>query len=499
MTNPGCFKCDRAGCPPRVRHSFSTGILAILATVLLAGLVGHQCSEASTATITAEAEGVISSPIGSYPDNARIDGAVLYPNRVVEQLDQRSQLSSLTDDIHEVMFIDPSIGDLETLLRGLRPSIETLILDPARDGVRQMTQALRHRRGVQAIHILSHGRPGTLALGAGALHVNLLDARTREFAAVFGAALAEDGDILIYGCNFGAGRTGRLAVQALAHATGADVTASDDLTGNPALGGDWDLEVVEGDVSGGSAVALAESFARILQNDNSEYTPINIRVGVYTNTLTFVWDIAHPDGRVMYHDNFRLEYREFGSGDAFQHGGSTTQTRANTFIENVGYIDGLEPDTTYEVRIRWQSTPEGLSHSPWGTVTAKTLLPLDVNLQTARTVAGQDIERRLMTATWDNIPVRGTQFLLLRDKGSEEPISSEDFDTVDYHDETRDQILAKAVWLERDAEYEARVVAVYTCILSLKMRVQLPARTAVLVFLILVPQTMRSTSPNGFL
>ena len=139
---------------------------------------------------------------------------------------------------------------------------------------------------------------------------------------------AEGGDLLIYGCHFGAGTTGRLAVQALARATGADVAASDDLTGNAALGGDWDLEVTEGDVAVQPLATLQEGFTGVLQSDYSEYTPTNIRVGVYTNTLTFQWEIAHPDGRVMYHDNFRLEYRIAGTGKAFEYGGRTTQSRA---------------------------------------------------------------------------------------------------------------------------------------------------------------------------
>ena len=438
MTNSSRSRYNLRKRPRRAHHHSSVWILSIFVAILLVGLLRHQRLDASTA-----------------------DETMFYPDRVIERLDQRSHQPALSGAIREIMFVDPSIGDLKALLRGLPPSIETLILDPERDGVRQMIQVLRHRHGVQAIHILSHGGPGTLTLGGHALHASPLGARAREFAAALGTALAEDGDILIYGCHFGAGKTGRLAVQALARVTGADVAASDDLTGNAALGGDWDLEVTYGDVAVQPLAALREGFAGVLQNDNSEYTPTNIRVGVYTNTLTFQWEIAHPAGRVMYHDNFRLEYRVAGTGDAFKYGGRTTQSRANTFIENVGYIDGLEPDTTYEVRIRWQSTPEGLGHSPWGTVTAKTLPPLDVNLQTARTVAGQDIDERLMTATWDNIPVRGRQFPLLRYKGSKEPISPREFDTTVGHDETGDQRLAKAVWLKRDAEYEVQVVAVH--------------------------------------
>ena len=438
MTNSSRSRCNLRKRPRRAHHHSSVWILSIFVAMLLAGLLGYQWLEASIA-----------------------DETLFYPNRNLEGLDPRSHQPTLSGAIGEIVFVDSSIGGLDSLLQDLSPSIKTLILDPERDGVRQMTQALRHHRGVQAIHIVSHGDPGTLKLGAGAFHANASDPRARELAAALGTALAEDGDILIYGCHFGAGKTGRLAVQALARATGADVAASDDLTGNAALGGDWDLEVTYGDVAVQPLAALREDFAGVLQSDYSEYTPTNIRVGVYTNTLTFQWEIAHPDGRAMYRGQFRLEYQAAGTGEAFEYGGRTTQSRANTFIENVGYIDGLEPDTTYEVRIRWQSTPEGLGHSPWGTVTAKTLPPLDVNLQTARTVAGQDIDERLMTATWDNIPVRGRQFPLLRYKGSKEPISPGEFDTTVGHDETRDQRLAKAVWLKRDAEYEVQVVAVH--------------------------------------
>ena len=300
---------------------------------------------------------------------------------------------------------------------------------------------------------------GTLSLGAGTLHVSPLHSRAREFSAALGAALAKDGDILIYGCNFGAGETGRLAVQAFAGATGADIAASDDLTGNATLGGDWDLEVVEGDVSAGPVVALAEGFTGILQSDNSEYTPINIRVtAVFTNTLVFEWDIAHRDERAKHWARFRSEYRALGSGDVFKRGGSTHSTSANLFIDNVGYIDGLEPDTTYEIRIRWESGD--YSRSPWGTLIAKTNPPLDINLRTARTVAGQDNAGSIRTASWENIPGAGIQFLAFRRKDNQEHLPLRDPFHPGYHDEATNQRHASYA-LDRDVAYEVRVVAVY--------------------------------------
>ena len=53
---------------------------------------------------------------------------------------------------------------------------------------------------------------------------------------------------MIYGCNFGEGEAGQAAAVRLAELTGADIAASDDLTGSTELGGDWDLEVQTGTI-----------------------------------------------------------------------------------------------------------------------------------------------------------------------------------------------------------------------------------------------------------
>ena len=53
-------------------------------------------------------------------------------------------------------------------------------------------------------------------------------------------------DFLFYGCNLAGSADGRALVDNIAGLTGTDVAASDDLTGNAALGGDWDFEYVAG-------------------------------------------------------------------------------------------------------------------------------------------------------------------------------------------------------------------------------------------------------------
>ncbi|MEL7225662.1 MAG: DUF4347 domain-containing protein, partial [Cyanobacteria bacterium J06576_12] len=66
------------------------------------------------------------------------------------------------------------------------------------------------------------------------------------------AALSAEADLMIYGCNLVAGESGLSLVERLGELTGADVAASDDVTG---AGGDWDLEVSTGLIE--SAIALS--------------------------------------------------------------------------------------------------------------------------------------------------------------------------------------------------------------------------------------------------
>src|SRR6185436_7436554 len=72
-----------------------------------------------------------------------------------------------------------------------------------------------------------------------------LDARAADLTG-WRAALTSDADILLYGCDIGAGAGGLTLVQTLSGLTGADVAASDDATGFAPRGGDWDLEVQTG-------------------------------------------------------------------------------------------------------------------------------------------------------------------------------------------------------------------------------------------------------------
>ena len=144
--------------------------------------------------------------------------------------------------------------------------------------IEQITQALANQKDIEAVHILSHGSEGSLKLGADVLNGNDIENFSTQLKQ-WGNALTEKGDILLYGCDAAAGDTGKNFVKRLSEITGADIAASNNLTGNAAKGGDWDLEIVTGKIE--AAVPFdSEAIA------DYEYTLANFNVTVATDDGT---------------------------------------------------------------------------------------------------------------------------------------------------------------------------------------------------------------------
>ncbi|CAN7446185.1 Ig-like domain-containing protein [Acidovorax sp. LjRoot74] len=154
----------------------------------------------------------------------------------------------MTTDTHtrEIFIVDSRVQDVATLLKGLPPGAEVVVLKAGEDGLQQMAAALGERGDVRAVHVLAHGSEGQLLLGNTVLG-NQLDSHSAQLTAI-GRAMTPDGDLLVYACDVGAGEGGAQFVSTLAQLTGADVAASTDLTGAAALGGNWALEAHEGKI-----------------------------------------------------------------------------------------------------------------------------------------------------------------------------------------------------------------------------------------------------------
>ncbi|HEX7984617.1 MAG TPA: Ig-like domain-containing protein, partial [Duganella sp.] len=164
----------------------------------------------------------------------------------------------------EITFIESNVADLPTLLKGLAGA-EVHVLDAGRDGLQQIAAILDGRAGVDALHIISHGATAAVNFGALKLDGGNLDAHRAELKAI-GHAMADGGDILLYGCDIAAGGIGAAFIDRLADATGADVAASTNPTGAAALGGDWRLEVHSGQIETAAVVdpALAALYQQTL-------------------------------------------------------------------------------------------------------------------------------------------------------------------------------------------------------------------------------------------
>ncbi len=144
-----------------------------------------------------------------------------------------------------IVFIDAGVTGHERLLDDLPADALAVILEAGSDGITQIGDTLAQHEDIGAIHIISHGNPGNITLGDTVLSNNTIG----DYAAAlqgWGSSLAEGADILVYGCNVAQGIQGQSFVAQLSDITGADVAASDDITGTETQNGDWDLEARTG-------------------------------------------------------------------------------------------------------------------------------------------------------------------------------------------------------------------------------------------------------------
>ncbi len=150
--------------------------------------------------------------------------------------------------IRTVAFIDLRVANYLELAATFDPSVEVVFLDASEDGVQQIADWLDGRSGIDAVHIVSHGAEASLQLGSAELNTSTLPTYAALLSKI-GSALSSKADILLYGCDLASGPEGRALVERLALLTGADVAASNNLTGASFLGGDSDLEITFGDIS----------------------------------------------------------------------------------------------------------------------------------------------------------------------------------------------------------------------------------------------------------
>ncbi len=147
-----------------------------------------------------------------------------------------------------LIFIDSRLPDFQQIVNAAQAGTTVVVVDKNQDGLKLMADVLQNYTNIDSISIISHGDSGVTLLGNAVLHDGNLTAYQSELKTI-GASLKVGGDLLLYGCNIGAGNKGVEFIRDLASSTGADVAASTNNTGMADRGGDWELEISTGSVN----------------------------------------------------------------------------------------------------------------------------------------------------------------------------------------------------------------------------------------------------------
>ena len=157
----------------------------------------------------------------------------------------------------ELVFLDPRVENRDVLLDELREQrergrqVDMYVLDAHRDGIAFISSVLARYQAVDAMHLVSHARPGAVQLGRTWLSADRLDAYARHIE-TWRTSLSSGADLLFYGCDLAANASGRAMLQSLHELTDVDIAASIDGTGHRVRGGNWGFEyrrgVIETDV-----------------------------------------------------------------------------------------------------------------------------------------------------------------------------------------------------------------------------------------------------------
>lgn len=154
----------------------------------------------------------------------------------------------------EILLADASVEQLDVLLAGLRAGVIVKLVTGNDDAIQMFADALMHPR-LDTLHVLGHGAPGEVILGAHKININTLLQIQKHldlgsFAVSKNAQLTKPSlltdntraQICLWSCQTGGEQSGEAFINALAQMTRTDVFASAGFVGNTAKGGTWNLE-----------------------------------------------------------------------------------------------------------------------------------------------------------------------------------------------------------------------------------------------------------------
>lgn len=149
-----------------------------------------------------------------------------------------------------LLIIDSRVADFQSLLADIPGEVSIRVVDLDESGLNVVGAELAKGGQFDAVHIISHGTPGSFSLGRDTVNGETLASHADSLQAWAGH-LSADADILLYGCDVAQGDAGQAFISELARLTSADIAASTNATGAAEKGGDWVLESATGAIEAG--------------------------------------------------------------------------------------------------------------------------------------------------------------------------------------------------------------------------------------------------------
>ena len=196
----------------------------------------------------------------------------------------------------EFLFVDPDVADPDILLAGLARPFAIVRLAREGDPLGQIAAALAGEREVEALHLLSHGAPGGMQLSGQMVDAAALAARPALPGSIRDA-LADDAEIVLYGCSVAEGAEGAAFVERLSMLLGRPVAAAAGLVGSAALGGNWDLPAA-GELAFETAARAAYPHALIVATFGV-VTTLNTTTTLTSNEGGVTLSVTKSDGTAM--------------------------------------------------------------------------------------------------------------------------------------------------------------------------------------------------------
>ena len=194
--------------------------------------------------------------------NESIDSQFDFVADAIESYDSADleDTPSVTSDLNdlnpqlpsELVIVDTSVEGYQQLVDDILSNssgrnIEVAYIESGSNGIQQITEAVAQRSNLSAIHLITHGDDGQLAIGDTLLTQDSLAQYSDEIAA-WRTSLSDGADFLIYGCNVAESESGEAFVNELSDLLDADIAASNDVTGHDSLQGDWQFEYQVGQI-----------------------------------------------------------------------------------------------------------------------------------------------------------------------------------------------------------------------------------------------------------